>query len=111
LKELTSKVISSIISTRLLAVLAGNNAEEQFAIIGFQQAMHSLRAALGIRRSSDIETYVLFVHLIKAYYTVQRALLFVILKKYGMPEELVITIYYQSITSFKHYKSLYRYVC
>jgi hypothetical protein len=30
LKELTSKVISSIVSERILAVISGNNLEEQF---------------------------------------------------------------------------------
>jgi hypothetical protein len=49
LTELTSKVISSIISTRLLALLSGNNVEEQFTAIEFQQAMHSPRAALSMR--------------------------------------------------------------
>jgi hypothetical protein len=50
LKELTSKVISSIVSTRILAVLAGNNAEEQFTTIGCQKVMQCLRSALSIRR-------------------------------------------------------------
>jgi hypothetical protein len=35
-KGLVSKVISSIISTRFLSVLAGNNIEEQFTTIGCQ---------------------------------------------------------------------------
>jgi hypothetical protein len=89
LKELTSKVISSIVSTRLLAVISGNNVEEQFTTIGHQQAMHSLRAALSIRRAHNIDTYVLFVDLVKAYDMVNHSLLFRILKKYGIPEELV----------------------
>jgi hypothetical protein len=89
LKELTSKVVSSIISTRHLAVLAGNNAEEHFATFGCQQAMHSLIAAHIIRRAHGIDTYVLFVDLLNAYDRVNHALLFGILKKYGIPEELV----------------------
>jgi hypothetical protein len=48
--------------------------------------MHSLRAALSIRRAHGIITYVLFVDLIKAYQIVNHALLFGILKKYGTPE-------------------------
>jgi hypothetical protein len=89
LKELTSKVISSIVSTRLLTVLSGNNVEERFAKKWYQQAMHILRAALSIRRAHEKDTYVLFVDLVKAYDTVNHALLFGILKKYGIPEELV----------------------
>jgi hypothetical protein len=60
-------VISYIVSTRLLAVLSGNNVEEQFTTIGCQRAMHSLRAALSIRRAHDIDTYVIFVDIVKAY--------------------------------------------
>jgi hypothetical protein len=89
LKEITSKVISSIVSTRLLAVLSGSNVEEQFATSGCQHAMYSLKAALIIRRAHYIDTCVIFVDLVKAYDTVTRALLFGILKKYGIPEELV----------------------
>jgi hypothetical protein len=91
-------VISSIFSTRLLAVLSGNNVEEHFAASGCQQAMHSLRSALIIRRAHGIDTlYVLFVDLVQAYYTVNHALLFGILKKYGIPEELdeVVEIMYK----------------
>jgi hypothetical protein len=79
LKELTSKVISSIVSTILLAVLSGNNVEEQFAATGCQQAVHIPRAALSTRRAHDIDTYVLFVDLFKAYDTVNHALIFGIL--------------------------------
>jgi uncharacterized protein YutE (UPF0331/DUF86 family) len=52
--------------------------------------MHSLRAAMIIRRADDIYAYVLFVDLlVKTYDTVNHALLFGILKKDGIPEELV----------------------
>jgi hypothetical protein len=89
LNQLTSKVISSIVSTRLLAVLSGNNAEEHFTAIWYQQAMHSLREARSIRRAYDLDTYILFVDLAKTYETLNHALLFGILKKYGIPEEVV----------------------
>jgi hypothetical protein len=89
LKEPTSKVSSSIVPTRLLAVLSGNNVEEQFATLGCQQAMHSMRAALRIIITHDIDTYVIAVDIVRAYDTVNHALLFGILKKYGIPEELV----------------------
>jgi hypothetical protein len=56
LKRLTSKVISSIISTRLLAVLTWNNIEEHFTTIGCQQAMHNLGAALSLMIAHDIDT-------------------------------------------------------
>jgi hypothetical protein len=89
LKELTSKVVSSVASTIYLAVLAGNNIEEQFVTIGCQQAVHILRPVMSVRRAHGIDTYVLYVDLVKAYDTVHHALLFGILKKYGIPQKLV----------------------
>jgi hypothetical protein len=89
LKELASKVISPLVSTKLLAVLSENNVEEQFITSGWEQAMHILRVALIIRRAHNIDTNVFFVDLVKAYDTVNHALLFGIMKKYGIPEELV----------------------
>jgi hypothetical protein len=66
--------------------------EEQSMTRGCPQAMHTSREALNIRRAHAISIYtyyVLFVDLVKAYDTVNHALLFGILKKYGIPEELV----------------------
>ena len=89
LKELGSKILSSIISTRLLAVLHNNNVPEQFATAGCQEAMHTLRTILQTRRAHGLESYVLFVDLVKAYDTVNQPLLFAILRKFGLPDELV----------------------
>jgi hypothetical protein len=50
--------------------------------------MHIVRAGI-LRGSRDMEIYVLFVDLVQAYDTVNHALLFGILKKCGIPEELV----------------------
>jgi hypothetical protein len=45
---------------------------------------------MSLRRTHIIETYdVLFVDLVNAYDTANHALLFGILKKYGIPEELL----------------------
>jgi hypothetical protein len=57
-----------------------------FATIGYYAQSET---ALLIRRAHDIDTYVLFVDLAKAYATVNHAFLFGILKKYGIPETLV----------------------
>jgi hypothetical protein len=107
-KELTSKVISSIISTRLLAVLSGNNVEEKFATSGCQQAMHSLRAALNIRRPHNIDTYLLFVNLVRAYDTVNRALIFGILNKYRIPEEQVKVVDSRECTRIARFMFMYK---
>jgi hypothetical protein len=51
--------------------------------------MHIRRVALSLRRAHDIDAYVLFVDLAKAYAMVNHSLLFGILKKYGISEDLV----------------------
>jgi hypothetical protein len=89
LKELTFKVISSIVASRLLLVLYKNNIDEEFATVGCQEAIHILRAVLGLRRLHGKETFVLLVYLVKAFNTINHAILFGILLKYGIPDELI----------------------
>jgi hypothetical protein len=55
--------------------------------------MHSLRAALSLRRAHGIEPSVFFIDLVKVYDMVNHASLVGIQKKYGIPEELVDRIY------------------
>jgi hypothetical protein len=48
-----------------------------------------LRSTLALRRLHKKETLILFVDLIKAFDTVNHDLLFKVLLKFGIPEELV----------------------
>jgi hypothetical protein len=58
-------------------------------MVGCQEAQHTLKKALHLRRQHGLETYTLFVDLVKAFDTVQHPLLFDILKKYGIPDALI----------------------
>jgi hypothetical protein len=89
LKELTAKVTSSMIASRLLTVVGTKNTKEQFATNGCQEAPHFLRSTIVLRRLHKKDTFVLSVDLIKAVDTVNHDLLFKVLLKFGMPEELV----------------------
>jgi hypothetical protein len=82
LKEVVAKLV-------LLAVLDAANVSEQFATIGCQEAIYTLRAALGLRRLHGKEMCVLFVDLVKAYNTINHELLYRILDKYCIPSELI----------------------
>jgi hypothetical protein len=82
-------VISSVVVSRLLTVLGTNNAKEQFASIGCQEALHCLHSTLTLRRLHKKHTFALFVHLIKAFDTVNHNLFFKVHLKFGIPEELV----------------------
>jgi hypothetical protein len=89
LKEMTSKVVSSITASHPITVLDNANVAEQFTTIGFQEAIHTLCDALALHHLHDKETCILFVDLAKAYDTVNHNLLLNILEKYGIPNKLV----------------------
>jgi hypothetical protein len=66
-------VISSIIATRLLKVLAGSNVDRQlFTTVGCQEAIHCIHVALALRRIHGLETVILFVDLVKASDTINQ---------------------------------------
>jgi hypothetical protein len=74
---------------RLLLALNKNNVDEKFTNTGCIEAIHCLRSALGLRRIHGMETFVLFVDLVKAFDTINHTILFRILRKYGIPEHLI----------------------
>ncbi len=61
----------------------------QFRRIGCQEAQHTSKRALLLRRQHGIQTYALFVDLVKAFDTVEPPLLFRSLRRYGIPDTLV----------------------
>jgi hypothetical protein len=89
LKESCAKIVSSIVSNRLLNHLKNFGSKTQFGMVGCQEAQHTLKKSLLLRRQHGVETYALFVDLVKAFDTVQHPLLFEILKRYGVPNSLV----------------------
>ncbi len=85
LKETSYKVVSIIIANRLLQRLKQLGANTQFGHIGCQEAQHIIKRALLLRRQHGLESFVLFVDLVKAFDTIQHTLLVQILEKYGIP--------------------------
>ncbi len=89
LKETSAKVLSIIISKRLLHGLKQVGTNAQFGHIRCQEAQHILNRALLLRCQHGLESYAIFVDLVKAFDTVHHDLLCKILNKYGIPEYLV----------------------
>jgi hypothetical protein len=89
LKESCTKIISAIVANRLLQHLKTFGSKTQFGMVGCQEAQHTLKKALHLSCQQGLETYALFVDLVKAFDTVQHPLLFDILKKYGIPDALI----------------------
>jgi hypothetical protein len=88
LKDMTARLLSAIINSRLLKIIAKHGTEIQYGSQperGCQDGIFVLRAALETRRYHDLPTWALFVDLVKAFDTVNHALLFAILEKYGAP--------------------------
>mmetsp|Transcript_22629 Transcript_22629/g.32396 ORF Transcript_22629/g.32396 Transcript_22629/m.32396 type:complete len:650 (+) Transcript_22629:1533-3482(+) len=89
LKETSAKVLSIINARRLLKRLKQINPTSQFGHVGCQEAQHTIKRALLLRRQHGLESYAVFVDLVKAFDTVHHQLLCEILSKYGLPPPFV----------------------
>jgi hypothetical protein len=92
LLDICSKAVSSIAATRLAIHLKGFGVEEQAGSTpgkGCADATFTLKTALQTLREHGQESWVLFVDLVKAYDTVNREMLWKILKILGVPDNLI----------------------
>ena len=83
--ETSAKVLSIVLARRLLKRLREINPTSQFGHVGCQEAQHTIKRALLLRRQHGLESYAIFVDLVKAFDTVNHQLLCQILSKYGLP--------------------------
>jgi len=88
-KETSAKIVSIIITRRLLKQLKKVGITLQFGHISCQEALHSISWSLLLRRQHGLPSYVLFTDLINGFNTIQHELLFQILSKYSIPKELI----------------------
>ena len=92
LLEAAYKVIAIILHTRLLPIQEGLDNEPQ---CGFRpgrsctDAIFTIKMALKKRREHGLESWVLFLDLVKAFDRVPRELLWSILAKFGVPPKLI----------------------
>ena len=84
LKETSTKVLSIILVRRLLKRF-NQLAPDQVGHIGCQEAQHIIKIALLLRHQHGLESYTIFVDLIKAFNTVHFNPLCQILAKYSLP--------------------------
>jgi hypothetical protein len=71
LKETSAKVLSIVLASRLLKRLKEINPTSQFDHVGCQEAQHTIKRALLLRRQHGLESYAVFADLVKAFDTVQ----------------------------------------
>jgi hypothetical protein len=89
LKETLAKVLSIVIVKCLLLRLKAINPTSQFGHLGCQEALHTVKRVLLLHWQHGLESYTIFIDLVKAFDTAHHNLLFCILEKYGLPPLLV----------------------
>jgi hypothetical protein len=92
LGDIASKCVSSIIASRLTKHLATFSIDEQCGSMikkGCADATFPLKLALQTLREHNQEAYILFVDLVKAYDTVNREMLWIILDRLGVPPQMI----------------------
>ena len=92
LLDIWSKVIASILSFRLQNLLdkVGMEAQNGFTRKkGCTDGTFSLNLLLNKRKDAHLDTHILFIDLKKAFDTVNREALFLILGKYGVPAHII----------------------
>jgi len=92
LLEAIAKVVGSIIASRLETLLSKVGVEYQNGFMrrrGCADGIFSLKMALLKRKEHGLGTWALHVDLVKAFDSVDRSLMFDILRRYGVPDHLV----------------------
>jgi hypothetical protein len=92
LGDATAKIFSSIVTERLNEVMRIEGIESQFGSQperGCQDGLFVIRTMLQLRRNHNMETWGLFVDLVKAFDTANHDLLYEILEIYGVPPQLL----------------------
>ena len=107
LLDIASKLFSCIIVERLKKVMEENGPENQCGFRpwrGTIDGAFNLLMALRKRQEHNLETFVAFVDLEKAFDRVPRAALFKVLRRYGLPDHfinVVIRLHADAVVSYK----------
>jgi hypothetical protein len=92
LLEVIVKLAGALVADRLMVILDKRGLEEQCGFMrsrGTSDGSFSLKVALQKRREHGLDTWVLFVDLVKAFDSIDRQLLYDILLRFGVPKLLV----------------------
>ena len=89
LLDVVSKLMSIILNTRLQIALEKYGTPLQFGAspkLGCAEGSFSLRSLLQMRKEHNLQSWVVFADLIKAFDSIDHKLLFALLEKFGIPD-------------------------
>jgi len=95
LLDVTYKILAAIIAYRMSPHIRDYGMEEQRGCLqhkGCPNAVSPLKTAIQLRREHKLESFVVFVDLVKAFDTINHKLMILVLEKYGFPPKLRKTI-------------------
>ena len=89
--DVSSKLISIIVNKRLQKLLKLRGITHQFGATpgtGCQNGLFCLKTLLQTRREHDLDTYCVFIDLVKAYDSIQHEIIDLAMRKMGAPTNL-----------------------
>ena len=92
LLEIAYKIAANILKKRMIPIEESLDHETQCGFRpgrGCTDAVFTVKSALRKRREHGLETWVIFLDLVKAFDRVPRAMLWMVLRKFGVPEKIV----------------------
>ena len=95
LMDVCSKIFSRILTARIYKLLEIHSTKYQYGATpysGCQDANYTLKSLLHLCRQHNLETFVVFADLVKAFDTSDHILIVEILRKYGVPPKLCTAI-------------------
>ena len=92
LLEIAYKIVAIIINKRLQPLIERLDHENQCGFRkgrGCTDAVFTVKMAIKKRREHNLETWILFLDLVKAFDRVPRELLWCVLSKFGVPKKMI----------------------
>jgi hypothetical protein len=92
LLDIASKIFSNILVARLQKVQEDLGMEAQCGFRGFRGTIDGLfnaSVALQKRKEHNLETWALYIDLVKAFDAVSREALWIVMRKFGMPDHFI----------------------
>ena len=95
LMDVCNKIFSKILTARCFLLLEKHGTKYQFGATpksGCQEGSFTLKSLLHLRRQHNLDTFVVFADLVKAFDTSNHELMIQILEKYGAPPKFCLAI-------------------